>query len=46
MEMVMRLYSYYITLPLLEFDKKEDDTIITFITEEPKKRGRKPKSNG
>lgn len=46
MEMVMRLYTYYTTLPLLEFDKKEDDIIINFITEEPKKRGRKPKANG
>jgi hypothetical protein len=41
MEMIMRLYAYYVNLPV----EKEDDTIITFIIEEPKKRGRKPKIN-
>jgi len=41
MEMIMRLYAYYVNLPI----QKKDDTIITFIIEEPKKRGRKPKTN-
>jgi hypothetical protein len=41
MEMIMRLYAYYVNLPV----EKKDDTIITFIIEEPKKRGRKPKTN-
>ena len=27
-------------------DNFEEDSVITFITEEPKKRGRKPKKNG
>ena len=40
MEMIMRLYAYYINLPI----EKKEDTITTLITEEPKKRGRKPKS--
>ena len=41
MEMIMRLYAYYVNLPI----EKKDDTIITFIIKEPKKRGRKPKTN-
>jgi len=41
MEMIIRLYAYYVNLPI----EKKDDAIITFRIEEPKKRGRKPKKN-
>lgn len=59
MEMIMRLYAYYVSLPIenlpeqkkeilieLTNDNFEEDSVITFITEEPKKKGRKPKKNG
>ncbi|CAB4122003.1 hypothetical protein UFOVP19_37 [uncultured Caudovirales phage] len=44
MDMVLRLYTYYEKLPIEEI--KNDDVIISFITEEPKKSKRKPKTNG
>jgi hypothetical protein len=43
-EMIMRLYKWYEQQPKPIENKEE--TIITFIVEEPKKRGRKPKANG
>lgn len=45
-EMIMRLYNWYVqqtkSLPI----ENNEEVIITFIVEEPKKRGRKPKTNG
>jgi hypothetical protein len=58
MEMITRLYKYYESLPTENIEEKkeilielindnfEEDSVITFITEEPKKKGRKPKKNG
>ena len=51
MEMITRLYKYYESLPIENLPEEIGvingaDEVITFITEEPKKRGRKPKSNG
>jgi hypothetical protein len=43
-EMIMRLYKWYEQQPKPTENKEE--AIITFIVEEPKKRGRKPKANG
>jgi hypothetical protein len=46
-DMIMRLYNWYIAQPKSsQLENKEEDAIITFIIEEPKKRGRKPKANG
>jgi hypothetical protein len=43
-EMIMRLYKWYEQQPK-QIENKEE-AIITFIVEEPKKRGRKLKANG
>jgi hypothetical protein len=52
MQMLLRLYKYYLDLPeikkenLIELtnDNFEEDTIITFITEEPIKKTKKKKN--
>jgi len=47
MEMITRLYKYYESLPTENISVVEEvktDNIL--ITEQPKKRGRKPKNNG
>ena len=51
MEMITRLYKYYESLPIENLPEEIGvingaDEVITFITEEPKKKGRKPKKNG
>jgi hypothetical protein len=43
-EMIMRLYKWYEQQP--KQIENNEEVIITFIVEEPKKRGRKPKANG
>lgn len=51
MEMITRLYKYYESLPIENLPEEIGvingaDEVTTFITEEPKKKGRKPKKNG
>jgi hypothetical protein len=45
-EMIMRLYKWYEQQPKSLPIENNEEVIITFIVEEPKKRGRKPKNNG
>jgi len=45
-EMIMRLYKWYEQQPKSLPIENNEEVIITFIVEEPKKRGRKPKKNG
>lgn len=45
-EMIMRLYKWYEQQPKSLQIENNEEVIITFIVEEPKKRGRKPKKNG
>jgi len=42
-EMIMRLYKWYEQQPKSLPIENNEEVIITFIVEEPKKRGRKPK---
>ena len=44
-EMIMRLYKWYEQQPKSLPIENNEEVIITFIVEEPKKRGRKPKKN-
>ena len=51
MEMITRLYKYYESLPIENLPEEIGvingaDELTTLITEEPKKKGRKPKKNG
>jgi len=46
MDMITRLYTWYEQQPKSLPIENNEEAIITFIVEEPKKRGRKPKSNG
>jgi hypothetical protein len=45
-DMIMRLYNWYVQQPKSLPIENNEEVIITFIVEEPKKRGRKPKKNG